>query len=125
MARTVTLRDVADRVGLSVSAVSMALLDHPRIGADAKARVREAADELGYVANSAGRALRAQRAGAISLIVPNTSQHVFGHTHQAVHPAFAGKHRNDPVPESLVAKLRQQTLHGTAAHHQCQPFALR
>lgn len=79
MARKTTLRDVADRVGLSVSAVSMALLDHPRIGADAKARVREAADELGYVANSAGRALRARRADAIALIVPNTSQHVFGH----------------------------------------------
>ena len=39
MARTttksgVTLRDIADEVGLSVSAVSMALLDHPRIGAE-------------------------------------------------------------------------------------------
>jgi len=86
MARTttrsgVTLRDIADEVGLSVSAVSMALLDHPRIGAEAKARVRAVADELGYVANSAGRALRARKADAVALIVPNTSQHVFGHTY--------------------------------------------
>ncbi|MBN9374540.1 MAG: substrate-binding domain-containing protein, partial [Cellulomonas sp.] len=29
----------------------------------------------------AGRALRRQRAGAIALIVPNTSHHVFGHTY--------------------------------------------
>lgn len=75
----VTLKDIAARAHLSVSAVSMALLDHPRIGADTKARVRVVADELGYVANSAGRALRAQRADAIALIVPHTSQHVFGH----------------------------------------------
>jgi DNA-binding LacI/PurR family transcriptional regulator len=77
--RSVTLRDVANEVGLSVSAVSMALQDHPRIGADAKLRVQAAADRLGYVANTAGRALRARQAGAVALVVPNTGQHVFGH----------------------------------------------
>lgn len=77
----VTLRDIADRVGVSVSAVSMALQDHPRIGAETKSRVLRTADELGYVTNAAGRALRANRAGAIALIVPNTSQHVFGHSY--------------------------------------------
>ena len=77
----VTLRDVAQEASLSVSAVSMALRDSPRIGADTKARVRELASQLGYVPNSAGRALRAQKSDAIALIVPNTSQHVFGHAY--------------------------------------------
>ena len=76
---SVTLRDIANQANLSVSAVSMALLDHPRIGSDTKERVRGVAAELGYVPNSAGRALRAHRAGAIALIIPNTSQHVLGH----------------------------------------------
>jgi DNA-binding LacI/PurR family transcriptional regulator len=75
----VTLRHVADEVGLSVSAVSMALQDHPRIGAEAKSRVKAAAEQLGYVANTAGRALRARQAGAVALVVPNTGRHVFGH----------------------------------------------
>ena len=52
---TVTLRDIAKQMDLSVAAVSMALQDHPRIGVDTKARVRDVADRLGYVANSAGR----------------------------------------------------------------------
>lgn len=78
---SVTLRDIAKRTDLSVSAVSMALLDHPRIGSETKVRVREIANELGYVPNSAGRALRAKKADAIALIVPNTSQHVFGHAY--------------------------------------------
>src|SRR6187431_1897447 len=78
---TVTLRDVAQLTGLSVSAVTMALLDHPRIGAETKTRVREVADQLGYVPNSAGRALRARKADAIAVIVPNTGQHVFGHAY--------------------------------------------
>jgi DNA-binding LacI/PurR family transcriptional regulator len=79
--RTVTLRQIAERTGLSVSAVSMALQDHPRIGRETKDRVRAVADELGYVANAAGRALRARRAGAIAVIVPNTGHHVFGHAY--------------------------------------------
>ena len=39
----VTLRDVAQEASLSVSAVSMALRDSPRIGAKTKTRVRELA----------------------------------------------------------------------------------
>ena len=78
---SVTLKDVAERVGVTPSAVSMALLDSSRISAKTKEAVREAAASLGYVPSAAGRALRNQRAGAVALIVPNTSQHVFGHSY--------------------------------------------
>lgn len=43
-----TLRDIADRVGLSPAAVSMALREHPRISPATRERVRLAAAELGY-----------------------------------------------------------------------------
>src|SRR6185437_95163 len=76
---TVTLKDVASRVGVTTAAASMALAGHERISDKTREAVRRAADELGYVPSSAGRALRNQRAGAVALIVPNTSQHVFGH----------------------------------------------
>lgn len=77
----VRLKDVAEQVGLSVAAVSMALSGNPRIGAETAAEVRRVADELGYVTNVAGRALRASQTGAIALIVPNTSQHVLDHAY--------------------------------------------
>lgn len=77
----VTLRHIAERANLSVSAVSMALQQHPRISADARARVQKLAKELGYVPNTAGRALRSQRSNALALIVPNTNRHVFGHAY--------------------------------------------
>lgn len=77
----VTLRDVAEQVGITQAAASMALADHARISEKTKQAVRQAAAELGYVPNSVGRALRRQRAGAIALIVPNTSHHVFGHSY--------------------------------------------
>ncbi|MDX6257222.1 MAG: hypothetical protein QOJ11_3556 [Frankiales bacterium] len=77
--RAVTLADVAAAAGVSISAVSMALADHPRIGARTKQQINSLAEELGYVSNSAARSLRSQRSGTIALIVPNTGQHVFGH----------------------------------------------
>jgi DNA-binding LacI/PurR family transcriptional regulator len=76
---SVTLKDVAERVGITSAAASMALSDHSRISEKTKQAVRNAAADLGYVPSSVGRALRSQRAGAIALIVPNTSHHVFGH----------------------------------------------
>jgi len=77
--RSVSQRDVAEHAGVSVSAVSMALAGHPRIGATTRRQIEEAAEELGYVVNSAAKALRGQRSGSIALIIPNTGQHVFGH----------------------------------------------
>jgi DNA-binding LacI/PurR family transcriptional regulator len=77
----ITLRDVAERVGITSSAASMALADSSRISEKTKTLVRAAAAELDYVPSSAARALRKQRAGAVALIVPNTTRHVFGHSY--------------------------------------------
>ena len=79
--RAVTLKDVAERVGVSTAAVSMALAGHRRIGVETADRVRAVAAELGYVPSSAGKALRRQRSDAIALVVPNSTQHVFGHSY--------------------------------------------
>lgn len=78
---TVTLRDVALRVGVTPAAVSMALSGSTRISQATTERVRAAAAELGYVPSSAAKALRRQRSDAIALVVPNSSQHVFGHSY--------------------------------------------
>lgn len=79
--RAITLKDVASRVGITPAAVSMALSGSRRISESTTERVRAAADELGYVGSSAARALRSRRSGVIALIVPNSTQHVFGHSY--------------------------------------------
>lgn len=79
MNQRATLEDVARLAGVSRSAVSLALRDSPRISVAKKAEIRATADRLGYVPSSAGRALRAQRAGAVALVIPNTSNHIYGH----------------------------------------------
>src|SRR4051794_34877522 len=77
--RAVTLRDIADQLGITPAAVSMALSGKSRISESTRLAVEKAAADLGYVGSSAARALRVQKAGTIALIVPTTAAHVFTH----------------------------------------------
>jgi DNA-binding LacI/PurR family transcriptional regulator len=78
-ARRSTLKDVAKLTGVSLATASMALSDSPRVSQSTKAAVRAAAAQLGYVPHAAGRALRSQRVGAIAVVLPHSSEHVFSH----------------------------------------------
>nr|WP_276582556.1 LacI family DNA-binding transcriptional regulator [Cellulomonas sp. RIT-PI-Y] len=113
--RRVTLRDIADRVGITPSAVSMALADNHRIGAETRRAVRDAASELGYVPSSAARALRNQRAGAIALIVPTTATHVFGHSYFMHVLEGTSSVANEHDVQLLVA-TNPDNEHGLAAY---------
>jgi DNA-binding LacI/PurR family transcriptional regulator len=75
----VTIREVARRAGVSVGTVSLALADSPVIAPNTKLRVQEAAAALHYRPSALGRALQSRRTNAVALIVPHSSQHVFGH----------------------------------------------
>ncbi len=74
-----TLADVARLSGVSKTSASMALSDSPRVAADTKDRVRQAARQLGYVPHFAASSLRSQRVDAIAVVVPHDTQHVFSH----------------------------------------------
>jgi LacI family transcriptional regulator, repressor for deo operon, udp, cdd, tsx, nupC, and nupG len=67
----ITIKHIARRLDISVSTVGRALTDHPRISSTTKQRVRLAADELGYVANAAARAMRSGHSHLIGLLVPD------------------------------------------------------
>lgn len=62
-----TVRDVAERAGVSTAAVSYVLNDGPRpTSPEVRARVRQAIEELDYHPNSAARGLRANRTHTIA-----------------------------------------------------------
>ncbi|MCC6946150.1 MAG: LacI family DNA-binding transcriptional regulator [Bradyrhizobiaceae bacterium] len=67
----ITIKDIARELGLSISTVGRALTDHPRISRETKERVQEAAERLGYVANTAARVMRGGSSHLISLLVPD------------------------------------------------------
>lgn len=66
-----TLQHVADRAGVSRATASLALSGKGRMTATTRQRVRDAATDLGYVANPTARNLRTARSGAVGLYVPD------------------------------------------------------
>lgn len=65
----VTLKDVAERAGVSYATVSRALSGKPNIRPETLERVRRAVAELGYKPNRTARSLQARRSQAIGVIV--------------------------------------------------------
>jgi LacI family transcriptional regulator len=68
--RRVLMDDVAARAGVSVTTVSHVLNEVPgkRIRGETRDRVRQAADELGYMLNGVARSLRTRRSQVIAMI---------------------------------------------------------
>lgn len=57
----VSMKDIAQRCGVSVATVSKALNGQPDIGEETRNRIAAAAREMGYMTNSAARALKTNR----------------------------------------------------------------
>jgi LacI family transcriptional regulator len=72
------LKDIANRLGLSVVTVSKVLRDHPDIGAETRKRVVKRMRELNYQPNLAARSLVSGRTWTFGLVVPDL-----------LHPFFA------------------------------------
>ena len=66
-----TLQDIADRVGVTRGTVSLALSGKGRMSAETRERIRSAARDMNYVANTVARNLRASRSGSVGLYIPD------------------------------------------------------
>jgi LacI family transcriptional regulator len=65
-----TMRDIAERVGVSVSTISLVLngRDQGRVNGEVAARIRAVAEELGYVPNHLARSLKTRQTHTIGLV---------------------------------------------------------
>jgi DNA-binding LacI/PurR family transcriptional regulator len=66
--RTVGVRDVALRAGVSRQTVSRVLNDHPEVAVETRERVLAAMNELGYRMNNAARALGTRRSRILGVL---------------------------------------------------------
>ncbi len=66
--RRPTLKTIADLCGLGVPTISRALNGSPEIGEETKRRIRQIAEEVGYVPDRAAQRLRTGRTFVISLV---------------------------------------------------------
>ena len=74
---TSTLKDVANRAGVSKATVSRVLNNNPRVAEDLRLRVVEAVQALGYQPNRAARRLRASSSDVLGLIISDIANPFF------------------------------------------------
>jgi len=72
-----TIKDIASVLGLTPSAVSKALNDHPRISEKTKIAVKQVAQELDYQPNYLSSALRKGKSNLVGVIIPRVNSHFF------------------------------------------------
>jgi DNA-binding LacI/PurR family transcriptional regulator len=77
MAKNVTLRDVAEYAGVSVTTVSNVVRDWPYISTETRDKVRSAIDTLGYTPHIVAQGLRTGQTQALAFIVPDLSNPYF------------------------------------------------
>jgi LacI family transcriptional regulator len=87
----ITIRDLAEKLNLSITTVSRALDGYSDVSDETRKRVVQAASEMGYEPSYAARHLRRQRADSIGYILPTSS------------PQF-----NDPFYTSFLTGLCDQ-----------------
>lgn len=73
--RRVVIKDLAEKMDLSVSTISRALNNHSSIGVKTTEKVKKVAKEMGYFPNTVAANLRTNKSRAIGVIVPRIDVH--------------------------------------------------
>jgi DNA-binding LacI/PurR family transcriptional regulator len=82
-----SIKDVAERAGVSSATVSRVLADKPHVRPELRKRVWEAVEVLGYQPNRVARSLRAQQSRIIGLIISDIQNPFFTSIVRAVEDA--------------------------------------
>lgn len=75
--KPVTLKDIAEKLGISVTTVSKALKGYPDVSKKTRALVKELAETLNYKPNAFAVNLRTEESKTIGLIIPEIVHHFF------------------------------------------------
>ena len=75
--REVTLKQIAENLGISITTVSKALKNYPDVSKSTKERVKEEAKRLNYKPNVFAVNLRTKESKTVGLIIPEVVHHFF------------------------------------------------
>ncbi|MFM0210722.1 LacI family DNA-binding transcriptional regulator [Paraburkholderia sediminicola] len=86
-----TLRDVAEHLGISQISVSRYFQKPERLSGDLRERIGQAVDELGYVPNLVAGGLASATSSVIGMVIPNISGPIFAETIQTFSDAVTAR----------------------------------
>jgi len=111
-----TIKDIARKTGVSHSTVSRALSGNSVISSQTSARIRTAAQEMGYQPSAAARSLKTNRSNAIGVILSNVadpffSEIVFGIEEcalEAGYSLFIAASQHEPIREKKIVQAMME-----------------
>lgn len=80
----VTIKDIADALGVAPSTVMRALADSSRINPKTKKWVQQMAEEMGHVANAAAKLMRGHDSTLIGLLIPDIENSFYAQVTKSV-----------------------------------------
>ena len=116
-----TLKEIANKLNISVSTVSRALHDHPSIGLTTRQKVRKVADEMNYEPNQAAVFFQKGKTFTIGVILPELSEAFFSAATSAIEETaykknytvlLAQSHDDEEKEKELVEKMKNHRVDG-------------
>lgn len=116
-----TIKEIAKRLGVSVSTVSRALNDHSTIGLVTRMRVKKLAEEMNYEPNQRAIQFLQGKSHTIGVILPELSESFFSAAISGIEDIaykrnytvlFAQSHDDADREKQLIEKMRMQRVDG-------------
>ena len=118
MNKRVTIKTVAEAVGVTHGTVSRALRGDPRVRSETAQAVKEAAEELGYRPSRVGRALRTQRTGSFAIVLSYAHDPFYSEVVQAIHDRLFPLERSLLMAATEDSPERQRAVAQTLLEQQ-------
>ncbi len=112
-----TLKEIAQRLNVSVSTVSRALHNHPSIGLRTKTQVQKLAQELNYEPNQAAISFKQGKTMTIGVILPNLGEEFFSMAINGIEDVATKNNYTVLIGQSHDETEREQQIVDTMRRH--------
>ena len=112
-----TIKEIAQKLNISVSTVSRALHDHPSIGLRTKMRVKELAKELAYEPNQTAIFFQQRKTFTIGVILPELSEAFFSSAISAIEDTANKFNYTVLLGQSHDSEQREKQIVETMKNH--------
>src|SRR6185369_993335 len=117
----VRLKDIATRTGVSIMTVSKALRDASDVSAATKVRIKQVAQQMGYVPDSTAQGLRARSSKLFGLVISSSTNPIFARIVSAIEERahelgydilLTHSHNLVPREEACIRRLLSRRVDG-------------
>ncbi|GGD26660.1 LacI family DNA-binding transcriptional regulator [Hyunsoonleella pacifica] len=102
-----TIKDIANVLGITPSAVSKALNNHPRISKKTKEAVLQVAENLNYQPNHIATALRKGKSNLVGVIIPKANSNFFSSVIETIEAILNKKGYNVIITQSNESYVKE------------------